>query len=140
MVGLSTGKFRCVLLTPEGKLLDCRAGSVVLPGHDGMIGLLRNHAPMLCKLGWGIVEVKEIIDRMDAYFLVNGGFVRISENYLTILANDVLTFDSMERDEAETLVSRAKSVLVGGAYVRQIEKMDPEKARMVVKLGRLAGV
>ena len=80
MVGLSSGTFRCVVQTPHGCLLDCKSGLVVLPAHDGMRGILRNHAPMLCRLARGIVEVKEIAGRKDAFFLVNGGFAGISEN------------------------------------------------------------
>ncbi len=140
MVRISTGVFRCVLLTPNGKMLDCRAGSLMLPVHDGMLGVLRNHAPMLCKLGNGILEVRDIADRQDAFFLLEGGFARISLNLVTVLTYDVTTFDTMDRHEAEDLVSRAKSVLVGGEYIRQTEKMDVDRARLIAKMGRLAGI
>ena len=42
MVGLSAGKFRCIIQTPTGSLLDCRTGLVVLPAHDGMRGILHS--------------------------------------------------------------------------------------------------
>ena len=61
------GKFRCVVLTPRAKLLDCKTRSITLPAHDGQIGVLQNHMPMLCKLGMGIMEVREFVtddDRM----------------------------------------------------------------------------
>jgi F-type H+-transporting ATPase subunit epsilon len=141
MVGLSTGNFRVVLLTPAAKLLDCKAGSVVLPGHDGLMGILRNHAPMLCKMGLGIMEVKEIPGREDAFFLINGGFARVSENYLTVLAYDVTTFEGMERSEAEQMVSEARSIIVGKAYIRaHMEEVDVEKAALLVKMGRLSSI
>ena len=141
MVGLSTGTFRVVLLTPEAKLLDCRAGSVILPGHDGLLGILRNHAPMLCKLGLGIMQVREIADRADGFFLIEGGFARVSENYLTVLAYSVTTFEGMDRHESEQIVSEARSVVVGKAYIRaQMEEVDVEKAALLVKLGRLSSI
>lgn len=141
MVGLSAGTFRVVLLTSVAKLLDCKAGSVVLPGHDGLMGILRNHAPMLCKLGFGIMEVKEIPGREDAFFLINGGFARVSENYLTVLAYDVTTFEGMERGEAEQIVSEARSIIVGKAYIRtHMEEVDVEKAALLVKMGRLSSI
>lgn len=141
MVGFSRGTFRFVLLTPAGKLLDCKAGALVLPGHDGFRGVLRNHAPMLCKLGVGIMEVREIAGRGDAFFLVDGGFARISENFVTVLAEEVTTFEGMERDEAEAIVSKARSIVVGGAYIRsQIGAIDVKKARQLVKLARLSSI
>ncbi len=139
MVQLSRGTFRCVLLTPGGKLLDCKAGALVLPAHDGLRGVLRNHAPMLCKLGVGIVEVRQIAGRGDAFFLIDGGFARISENFVTVLAHEVTTFEGMERDEAERIVSRARSIVIGGAYIsRQIGAGDMERAKQLVKLARLS--
>ncbi len=141
MVQLSRGTFRCVLLTPGGKLLDCKAGALVLPAHDGLRGVLRNHAPMLCKLGVGIMEVREIAGRGDAFFLVDGGFARISENFVTVLAHEVTTFEGIERDEAEKIVSKARSIVVGGAYIRmQIGAGDAERAKQLVKLARLSSI
>ncbi|MHC5060229.1 MAG: F0F1 ATP synthase subunit epsilon [Planctomycetota bacterium] len=141
MVQLSRGTFRCVLLTPGGKLLDCKAGALVLPAHDGLRGVLRNHAPMLCKLETGIIEVRQITGREDAFFLIDGGFVRISENFVTILAHEVTTFEGMEPDEAEAIVSKARSIVVGGAYIRrQIGQVDLERAKQLVKLARLSSI
>jgi len=141
MVRLSTGTFRCVLLTPAGKLLDCKAGALVLPAHDGFRGVLRNHAPMLCKLGVGIMQVKDIVGRDDAFFLVDGGFARISENFVTILAHEVTTFEGMERRQAEEIVSEARSVLVGAAYIRtQTGTADAARAAQLVKLARLSSL
>ena len=142
MVGLSAGKFRCVIQTPHGALLDCKSGSVVLPAYDGMRGILRNHAPMLCKLARGIVEVKDIAGRKDAFFLVNGGFARISENYLTVLADDVATFEGMDADQIDRMVSEAKSLVVGGAYIttQTGEEANIERAHMIAKMARLSSV
>jgi len=141
MVSLSRGTFRCVLLTPGGKLLDCKAGTVVLPGHDGLRGVLRNHAPMLCKLGVGIMEVKDIVGRGDAFFLIEGGFARISENFVTILAHEVTTFEGMDRVEAEEIASKALNIVVGGAYILgQTGAGDAERARQLVKLARLSSI
>ena len=88
------------------------------------------------------MQVKNIPDRDDAFFLVDGGFARISENHLTVLAYDVMTFEEMELHEAETIVAKAKEmVIAGGYYSRQIgQEVDIERARLVVKLGALSSV
>jgi F-type H+-transporting ATPase subunit epsilon len=138
MVGFFSGVFRVVLLTPHGRLLDCRAGSVVLPGHDGQLGILRNHAPMLIKLGVGLMRVEGITGRSNAYFVVDGGFVRVSENNVTILAYDVTTFEGMDKETANEMFSRARSVVHGGGYIRQIDEMDVKKASLIVKMGQMA--
>ena len=141
MVRLSAGTFRCVLLTPLGKLLDCRAGALVLPGHDGAMGVLRNHAPMLCGLGIGIMQVKHIPDRKDAFFLLDSGFARISENFISVLAHNVTTFEDMDPDQAEEMVTKARQLVVGQAYMRhQLGEVDFEKAMQIVRMGKMAGI
>lgn len=140
MVGLSTGIFRLVLLTPTGKVFDCRAGSMILPAHDGMMGILRNHTPMLCKLGSGIMQVKDIVGKDDTFFLIEGGFARISENLVTVLAYEVLTFDGMDRKEAETIVAKAREMTVAKAYMSQFGEVDLQKAALIVKLARMSSI
>ena len=142
MVKISTGTFRFVLMTPKGTLLDCRTGSLVFPSHDGSQGVLRNHAPMLCKIGLGILQVREIHDREDAFFLVNSGFARISENYITVLSHDVTTFEGLDKEQAEEMLSKAKSHVAGGAYftAQTGQKVDLEKAKLIVKMAEMAVV
>lgn len=141
MVGLSHGKFQIVLLTPKAKLLDCRCGSVVLPAHDGQLGILRNHCPMLSKVGFGIMQVREIVDRSDAYFIINGGFVRVSENHVTVLAYEVRTFEGMSQEDAERLVSEAQSVVAGQNYIRsQQDVLDQKMAKYLVHMAEMASI
>jgi len=141
MVGLSHGRFRVVLLTPKAKLLDVRAGSVIVPAHDGQMGILRNHCPTLAELGFGIMQVHEIADRADAYFIIEGGFVRISENHVTVLAYDVTTFEGKTAEDVESMVSHAQSVVAGQDYIRtQQEAIDQKKAKYIVHMAQMTAV
>ncbi|MEN8128079.1 MAG: ATP synthase F1 subunit epsilon [Planctomycetota bacterium] len=141
MVGLSRGKFRVVLLTPKAKLLEARVGSVVVPAHDGQMGILRNHCPTLAALGFGIMQVREIADRPDAFYIIEGGFVRVSENHVTILAYDATTFEGKDPKTVEAMVSHAHSVVAGQEYIRtQQEAIDLKKAKFIVHMAELASV
>lgn len=141
MVGLSHGKFRLVLLTPKAKLLDARVGSVVLPAHDGQMGILRNHCPTLSKLGFGIMQVHEIVDRPDAFYVIQGGFVRISENHVTVLAYDVVTFEGKTKEQVQEMASHAQSVVAAGAYIRTHEEaIDQELAKYIVRMAEMASI
>ncbi len=128
-------------MTPKAKLLEARVGSVVLPVHDGQMGIMRNHCPLLAELGFGIMQVHEIADRPDAFFVLEGGFVRVSENHVTVLAYDVTTFEGMEKKEVESLVSHARSVVAGQEYIRtQQEAIDQKKAKMIVRMAEMASI
>jgi ATP synthase F1 epsilon subunit len=141
MVDLTHGLFRVILLTPKAKLLDCRAGSLVVPAHDGQRGILRNHCPMLAKLTLGIVEVRQILDRSDAFFVIEGGFIRVTENHVTILAYDVLTFEGMPPEQVQQVLSDAQTVVVGKEYIRtQRGQVDMQRSRLIVRMAQLAGI
>jgi F-type H+-transporting ATPase subunit epsilon len=142
MVKISTGTFRFVLRTPQGTLIDCRSGSLIFPSHDGLQGVLRNHAPMLCKLGLGIIQVKDIHGRDDAFFLINSGFARVNENFITVLSHDVTTFEGLDDEKAAELLSKAKSNVAGGAYfsTQTGQAVDLQKAKLIVKMSEMASI
>ncbi len=141
MVGLSRGKFRVVLLTPKAKLLDAKVGSVVVPAHDGQMGILRNHCPTLAALGFGIMQVREIVERSDAFYIIEGGFVRISENHVTVLAYAVTTFEGKSPEAVESMISHAQSVVAGQEYIRsQQESIDQRKAGFITQMAEMASV
>ncbi len=141
MVELTHGLFRVILLTPTSKLLDCRAGSVIVPVSDGQWGILRNHCPMLAQLTLGILQVRQIMERADAVYILEGGFVRVTENHVTILAYDALTFEGKEPEQVRQMVLDAQSVLAGKERIRvQQGKADVQRARLIVRMVRLAGL
>ena len=55
------------------------AARVVLPGEDGQVAVLDWHAPMLCTLGPGEVEIDE------ARFPVRRGVARVARNQVTVV-------------------------------------------------------
>lgn len=142
MVEMQKGTFSCTLLTPAGRVVDCRAGALTLPSHDGSMGVLRNHAPMLCKLAMGIVYVRQIPSKPDAFYFIDGGFARISENNISILTEEAISFQEMELEEAQKMFTRVKSLVVATEYMRTQTKdqMSYEKAALLVKLADLSGI
>lgn len=137
----SYGRFRVILLTPSSRLLDCRVGSLILPAYDGQIGILRNHAPMVCELGLGLMYARQIPDKPDRYYMIEGGFVRVCENNVTVLAYDVTTFEGMEPQQAADMLAEARQIVVGSEYIRaQKGPVDYERAALISRMGELAGI
>jgi len=138
MAEITRGKFQVVLLTPTAKLIDVRAGSLVVPAHDGHLGILRNHSPMLSELGFGIMQVREIVNRQDAFFVVEGGFIRVSENHVTVLAYAVTTFEGKDQEQIDRMLSKAQSAVAGQEYIRsQQEAMDQRRAKYIVQMAEM---
>lgn len=73
----------CNVITPERQVLECDATFVALPAFDGEIGFMNNRAPLLGKLGLG--ELRVTTDDGERRFFLDGGFVQMLDNQLTIL-------------------------------------------------------
>ena len=72
------------ILTPDKQLYEGEATYVGLPGTDGSLGILSNHAPLVTTLRKGEITLKT--DGEEMTFEVNGGTVEVLNNHVTILA------------------------------------------------------
>lgn len=137
------GKFRCMVLAPRAKLLDCKTHSITLPAHDGQMGVLRNHMPTLCKLGLGIMEVRDCTSDDDhnsgsVSFLIDGGFVRISNNVVAVLAYDVIAAADADAAKAEKMLAEANKLSGDDAEVMQRRQHDIKKAALLLQMAQLS--
>lgn len=72
------------IITPDKELFKGEASYVGVPGVDGSMGFLNNHAPLITVLKAG--EVKVRTDKGEQLFPVNGGVVEVSNNTVLVLA------------------------------------------------------
>ena len=70
---------RVLLCRGSKPVYEGTANRVVLPSEEGEVSVFDFHAPMLCALGDGEVQIDE------ARILVHGGIARVSKNTVTIL-------------------------------------------------------
>ncbi len=73
------------IITPDKELFHGEAKSVIVPGVDGSMGFLDNHAPLITVLKAGEVKVT-LADRKVETFTLNGGVVEVSHNKVIVLA------------------------------------------------------
>ena len=78
----------------------------------------------------------------DAFYFIDGGFARISENNIAVLTEEVICYQEMELEKAQEWITRVKSLVVASAYMRTQTKdqMSHEKALLLVKLADLSGI
>jgi ATP synthase F1 epsilon subunit len=104
--------FKCVIISPAGKLLDCRASSVVFTARDGSVGVLHNHLPMLCELGVGFMEITAESENGNGNghkkALIDRGFALISSNLVNIIADDAVCVWDTSREKIELLLEKSK--------------------------------
>ncbi len=74
----------CSILTPEKLIYEGDVGFAVVQAHDGEMGFLYGHSPLISKLGVGEVRLNN--PKSVDYLLIEGGVVEIKNNKLIILA------------------------------------------------------
>jgi F-type H+-transporting ATPase subunit epsilon len=77
--------FEIEIATPERLVVSQRAESAQVPGKDGEMGILPNHAALLSELGDGTLSITSAGQTQS--FHVTGGYVEIRDNHVRILAD-----------------------------------------------------
>lgn len=78
---------RVTVISPEAAVFDGEADAVIVPGFDGELGILPNHAPLMTTLGSGVLTVR--VGDVATRFRVQGGFLQVVQNSVRILAEHV---------------------------------------------------
>jgi F-type H+-transporting ATPase subunit epsilon len=100
--------FRCVVVTPEQQALDESVTQVILPAHDGLIGILTGRAPLLVKLWVGPLRV-DLASGQQKTFFIDGGIGQMKDNLLTILTNEATTPEQIDAEKAKADYAQAEA-------------------------------
>ena len=93
------------LVSPESVLYDGAVSMVLLPGAQGEMGVLPDHAPMVVALNAGIITVFANSDEIDERIFVAGGFANINEDGCTVMADEGINVKDIHPDELEAYVA-----------------------------------
>lgn len=77
-----------VVVTPEREVLQASTDSVVVPAHDGELGILPGRASLMCELGIGQLRYQHE-GRMRRLF-IDGGFAQVHDDEVTVLTERAL--------------------------------------------------
>lgn len=125
--------FRCRVITPEARLLDEDATSVVAPLHDGQMGFLPGRAPIAAKLGVGELQLTLASGARKSY-LVDDGFLQMVNNRLTVLAAVAVPAEGISEAEAQAEVAEATARQPKPGDKLDAERVNKQRNRARAKL------
>ena len=118
------------LVSPERLVLSAEVDMVVVPGADGDFGVLPGHAPLISNVRPGVISVYN--DRViEARVFVAGGFAEVSNSRLTVLTEDAVALDEIDRAGADARLVAAREALDDATDDRA--KAEAEKAVTVAE-------
>lgn len=132
------------LITPQGKLLESAATSVIIPAHDGSQGQLPDHSAFVVKLGIGALRV----DFADAAgqggsrnYYVEEGFAQMVNNKLTVLTAKAVPVEQLSESDAAAELAKAEAARPVNSSMAAADaiRKDRERAREKLRLARGRG-
>jgi F-type H+-transporting ATPase subunit epsilon len=99
-------KLHCIVVTPEETALEADADFIALPLFDGEIGIAPLHSPLIGRLGYGEMRIRN--GGTTATYYLDGGFVQVVNNVVSVLTNRALPAKSVDAVAAETQLLEAQ--------------------------------
>jgi F-type H+-transporting ATPase subunit epsilon len=103
---------RCEIVSQDRMVFEGDVDIVVLPGADGEMGILPNHAPVLSTLKLGVIKVRR--QGQEEIFTVTGGIVEVQPHIVTVLADAAENIEEIDLARAEAARERAEERLAEG--------------------------
>ena len=121
--------FKFELVSPERLLVSEDVTEVIVPGTEGEMTVMANHAPVMTSVKPGVVALKTSAGAEERY-VVFGGFADILPETLTLLAESATAVSEIDRED---LASRIQNVREDVADAKD----DAARARANEKLAHL---
>jgi F-type H+-transporting ATPase subunit epsilon len=120
-----------VVVTPERRVLEETADAVVIPAHDGELGILWDRAPLMCELGIGQMGYRK--GGATRRLFIDGGFAQVLDNNVTVLTEHAAPAEEIT---AEVVAEAERSAAeLPGKTLAEVEARGRAKHRAGILRG-----
>ena len=95
------------LVSPERSLASLEATAVQLPGADGDMTAMPDHAATITTLRPGLLKVEA--PEGSSEYLVTGGFAQINSDGMSVLAEKAIPVAEVTRTHLDDLIAEARA-------------------------------
>ena len=100
---------RCEIVSQDRQVYSGEADMVIVPGMQGEMGILPNHAPLLSTLKFGILRVR--FQGQEQVFTIAGGFIEVQPDLVTVMADAAENVQEIDISRAEAAKRRVEEIL-----------------------------
>ena len=110
---MAENKLQLSIVTPERLVLDEDVDQVNVPGVEGDLGILYDHAPLLTTMRPGrfSYELSGEKGREAIHMIVSGGYLEVTDNRVIVLAEAVEFLDEIDKERAKASLMKAEEAL-----------------------------
>lgn len=129
---MSETQIQFELVSPEEKLFSEPYRMVVVPGDEGMIGVLPGHSSLVTSLKAGVVKMyKAEGDKEPERVFIAGGFADITPELCTVLAEGAINVNKLDKADLEKALKDLNEDL--GLAKEEADKKRVEQKIKLVK-------
>jgi F-type H+-transporting ATPase subunit epsilon len=128
---------RCIVVTPEMTALDTPCEFVAVPLFDGEAGIAPGRAPLIGRLGYGELRVRS--GTQTQRFYVDGGFVQVVDNLVTVLTNKAIAAGDLNPGVAQEQLDKALARHASGPVEMAVRARQMAQARGQLRVAGQAG-
>lgn len=101
--------FKVKVVNYQEKVLEQEAEFLLVRTTEGEMGIFPNHSPFVAGLAIG--EMKIRLNGNEKCYFVSGGFLEISNNVVTVLADEAMPCEMIDLERARKEAEEAKAKL-----------------------------
>ncbi len=119
------------VVSPSGSIFEGEVASLKAPAHDGLMGIMPGHAPLLGMLGNGLLTCYPLNGKVEK-FVIDGGFLEVAPGRVTILANHAENLRDVDVEAAKSTLSELQATKVHGdsEIDQHMDKLEAARVRI----------
>lgn len=126
-------KLQLTLVTPEKEYVADYVDQVNVPGVEGDMGILLDHAPIISTLRPGRLSYEK--DGETTSLIVSHGYMEVTENRVTILAETAEFLSEIDSNRAVAAKAKAEQTLTqAGLTEKEEEEAHKKLFRAIARL------
>ena len=102
-------KMQFDLVSPERRLASMAVDAVQIPGADGYLTAMADHAPLITTLRPGVLRVDGAEGGAESAYFITGGFADVAGPAITVLAEQAMPASEVTADVMDGFINQARA-------------------------------
>ena len=129
--------FHVDVVSAEESIYSGDAEFVVLPGEMGELGIYPKHTPLLTQIKPGIVRIKVPGQAEEQIVFVQGGFLEVQPNVVTVLSDTAIRAHDLDEAKALEAKRQAEQTMQNKTSQADIAMAEGELASAMAQLAAI---
>ena len=126
----------CIVVTPEQTVRETPADFIAVTLFDGELGIGPGHTPLIGRLGCGEMRIRQgsVVER----FYVEGGFVEVVGNVVSLLTKRAIPAGKIDEDAAAQQMETARNQAASTPELMAAREQAVAQGRAQLRVARRA--